>query len=639
MLKTVFGLFQEGTRVRPTGFVYRAIAVIAVPLTLFDIWAALWGHLQPLTIAMVFAVPMYAVAFVTTTAGQHRARPSHLDWALSLASLAVGGCLLSRLGAFNQWIGGLSVFTGTDIVAGTIFIALTLELLRRCVGPALLLVVVALGLYALFGSGLTGILGHPEFTLAQIVEGLVVSQNTVGIFGLPMEITATYAFLFVVMGKFFQTIGGGQFFFNMSAAIAGARCGGVAKVAMLSSALFGTISGSPTADVMTTGSITIPTMKRLGYPPRLAGAVEAVASTGGSLLPPVMGAVAFLMAELTATPYSEIIVSAVTVGLLYYASLYVQVHLRAEQLDLAPMDKNEIIPFVRVFATGWFYLVPFALLVGLLLSGFSADFAAAITAIVVVFIGVLPWTSGTINFRTLVDGCVGAVVAVAPLIAAVAAAGIVVGLLEGTGLTGKLASAIFAITGKNLFPVLVASMVITIVLGMGMPVVAAYMLVAVLVAPVLLELGVGILQAHFFLVYYAVLSFITPPIAIACYAAAAIAEESPMKIGWESMRIGLVTFVVPFIFVYDPAVLMIGSVTHIAVNVVLAFLAVVLIAFGVVGWWRGALGPLYRVCFLATGGMLLVPDPLVKSSGAVIASALIGVRLLGLVRGRAKEKG
>ena len=636
MLKTFFSVFQEGVRVRPSGFLYGTIAVIAVPLTLFDIWAALLGRLQPLTIAMAFAVPMYAVAFVTTTAGQHRDTPSRFDWALALVSLTVGGYMLSRLDAFEQWIGGLSVFDATDIAAGAVFLGLTLELLRRCVGPALFLVVIVLCLYALFGHGLEGMLGHPGFTPAQIVEGLVVSQNTVGIFGLPMEITATYAFLFVVMGKFFQTIGGGQFFFDMSAAIAGRRTGGVAKVAMLSSALFGTISGSPTADVMTTGSITIPTMKRLGYPPRLAGAVEAVASTGGSLLPPVMGAVAFLMAELTAIPYSEIIVSAVTVGLLYYASLYVQVHLRAEQLDLAPLEESAIRPLERVLRTGWFYLVPFALLVWLLLSGFSADFAAAITALVVVGMGILPWTSGAVNFRTLADGCVGTVVAIAPLIAAVAAAGIVVGLLEQTGLTGKLSSAIFAVTGKNLFPVLVASMVITIVLGMGMPVVAAYMLVAVLVAPLLLELGVGILQAHFFLVYYAVLSFITPPIAIACYAAAAIAEESPMKIGWESMRIGLVTFVVPFIFVYDPAILMIGSVTHVIVSVILAFCAVGLFAFGIVGWWRGRLGPLYRVFFLAAGVMILVPEPLVKSSGVAIAVALVGVRLLGLFLSRAK---
>jgi len=634
VLKTFFSVFKEGVRVRPSDFLYRAIAVIAVPLTLFDIWAALLGRLHPLSIAMTFAVPMYAVAFVTTTAGQHRDTPSRLDYALALASLAVGGYLLSRLDAFEQWIGGLTVFSATDIAAGTVFVCMTLELLRRCVGPALFLLVIALGIYALFGHGIDGMLDHPKFSIAEIIEGMVISQNTVGIFGLPMEITATYAFLFVLMGKFFQTIGGGQFFFDISAAIAGRRCGGVAKVAMLSSAMFGTISGSPTADVMTTGSITIPTMKRLGYPPRLAGAVEAVASTGGSLLPPVMGAVAFFMAELTGITYGEIIVSAVTVGLLYYASLYVQVHLRAEQLDLAPLEESEIRPLAQVLRTGWFYLAPFVLLVWLLLSGYSADYVAAITVLAVVGMGVLPWTSGATNFRTLVDGCVTAVVAIAPLIAAVAAAGIVVGLLEQTGLTGKLSSAIFAVTGKNLFPVLVASMVITIVLGMGMPVVAAYMLVAVLVAPLLLELGVSMLQAHFFLVYYAVLSFITPPIAIACYAAAAIAEESPMKIGWESMRIGLVTFVVPFIFVYDPAILMIGSVIHVTVSVVLAFCAVGIFAFGVVGWWRGPLGPLYRVSFLAAGLMLLVPETLIKSVGVALAGALMGVRLLGIYRSR-----
>jgi TRAP-type uncharacterized transport system fused permease subunit len=251
--------------------------------------------------------------------------------------------------------------------------------------------------------------------------------------------------------------------------------------------------------------------------------------------------------------------------------------------------------------------------------------------------GLLPWTTGSSTARSLVNACVTAVTAIAPLIAAVAAAGMVVGLLELTGLTGKLSSAIFEITGRNLFPVLLASMVITIVLGMGMPVVAAYMLVAVVVAPLLLELGVGILQAHFFLVYYGVLSFITPPIAIACYAAAAIAEESPMKIGWESMRIGLVAFIVPFIFVYDPAILMIGPVVHVIISCVLAFLAVTLIAFAVVGWWRGPLGVAYRVGFLAAGLMLLVPDERFKIAAIVLAAGLVVLRLIPILKKRLAE--
>ncbi len=628
-LRRIFESLQEGHRLAPEPWLYWCIAALAVPLTLFGFWMGLWGNVGSLTLGVIFSVVLYSIAFMTVSIGKTVRRRMIVDYLATAASLIAGAYLLWRSFAFDSWVMGIDRFTTADFVFGGIYVVLTLDLLRRCLGLGFTIFVYALLAYMFLGRYLDGTLAHPSMPLSTFVERVIVSQNTVGIFGQAMEIVATYAFLFVLMGKFFQVIGGGQFFFDVAAVMAGRRTGGVAKVATVSSALFGSVSGSPTADVMTTGSISIPMMKKMGYPPRFAASVEAVASTGGSLLPPVMGAVAFLMAELTATSYAEVAQAAVISALLYYLAVYVYAHFKSEQLGLLGMPASQIPLLRQVIRNGWFYVLPLIVLIYYLTEGYGADYTAALTVLAVIAVSWWPQARQRIGARAFIDGCVDTCIVLAPLVAAVAAAGIVVAVLTFTGVTGKAATVIFAITGKQLFLVLVAAMIISVLLGMGMPVVATYALSAVVVAPVMIELGVPILQAHFFLVYYAVLSFITPPIAISCYAAATIADESPMAVGWESMRIGLILFVLPFAFVYDPALLMIGPWHLIVLSTLMAAIGVVYFGAAQVGWWRGPLPTWRRIVLLACGLVILIPtSQAISFVGIAVGIAVMADRLL-----------
>lgn len=634
----VFTALQEGQRLNPEPWLYWCIAAFAVPLTLFGFWIALWGNIGSLTLGIIFSVALYAIAFMTVSIGKTVSRRTVLDYIATAASLIAGAYLLWRSFAFDTWVMGIDSFTTADAIAGGVYVVLTLDLLRRCLGLGFTLFVYALLAYMFLGQFLDGTLAHPSMPLTTFIERVIVSQNTVGIFGQAMEIVASYAFLFVLMGRFFQVVGGGQFFFDIAAVMAGRRNGGVAKVAIVSSGLFGSVSGSPTADVMTTGSISIPMMKKMGYPPRFAASVEAVASTGGSLLPPVMGAVAFLMAELTATSYADVAQAALISALLYYLAVYAYAHFRSEQLGLLGMPASEI-PHIRaVIRSGWFYVLPLVVLCYFLLEGYGADYTAALAVLAVIVVSWWPQAKTRITPREFIAGCVETCVILAPLVAAVAAAGIVVAVLTFTGVTGKAATVIFAITGKNLFLVLVSAMIISVLLGMGMPVVATYALSAVVVAPVMIELGVPILQAHFFLVYYAVLSFITPPIAISCYAAATLAEESPMAVGWESMLVGLIIFMLPFSFIYAPALLLIGTWDEIVLATIITAIGVVYASAALVGWWRGPLPAWRRAILMACGLALIIPwSELLAVCAIVVGLAVMADRLF--IKGRLLRHG
>ena len=639
-LSRVWEALQEGHRIEPEPWLLWCIAAIAVPLTLFGFWIALWGNVGSLTLGVIFSVALYAIAFMTVSIGKTVTRRTPLDYLATAACLISGGYLLWRSFAFESWVMGIDRFTTLDAVMGGVYVVLTLDLLRRCLGLGFTIFTYALLAYQFLGQYVSGTLAHPSMSLATFIERVIVSQNTVGIFGQAMEIVASYAFLFVLMGKFFQVIGGGQFFFDIAAVMAGRHTGGVAKVAIVSSGLFGSVSGSPTADVMTTGSISIPMMKKMGYPGRFAASVEAVASTGGSLLPPVMGAVAFLMAELTATSYAEVAKAATISALLYYLAVYVYAHFRSEQLGLLGMPESEIPKPLAVIKGGWFYVIPFVVLVHFLMDGYGADFTAALTALAVIAVSWWPVAKQRIGWRQFVAGCVDTCIILAPLVAAVAAAGIVVAVLTFTGVTGKAATVIFAITGKNLFLVLVAAMVISVLLGMGMPVVATYALSAVVVAPVMIEIGVPVLPAHFFLVYYAVLSFITPPIAISCYAAAVIADESPMAVGWESMLVGLITFILPFSFIYDPSLLLIGPWHEIVIGTITTAIGVVFSSAALVGWWRGSLPIWRRAVLVACGLALLIPwSKILGFCAIVLGLAVMADRLLSKGRSARHRSG
>ncbi|MEL0082983.1 MAG: TRAP transporter fused permease subunit [Gammaproteobacteria bacterium] len=562
------------------------------------------GNLHPLALAVVFVAAAYPIAFLTISWRQRATAITAVDGGLALISLLAGGWLIMQTGRYAEWISGIDEFTRTDQLVALAYLLLTLELLRRCVGAGLSLVLYALLVYLFFGHLLSGTFSHRQFELVEVAEEMIISLNG-GLFGVPLQVAAGYAFLFILFGKFLEASGGGQFFFDLAAGVAGRRQGGVAKVAVVASGLFGTLSGSPAADVMTTGSVTIPMMKRLGYGGRFAAAVEAVASTGGSLLPPVMGAVVFLMVEFSAIPYAEIAFSAITVGLLYYFSVYLQVHWRSRKLGLTGMEEAAIPGIRQALLSGWHHLLPLGLLVILLISGFSPAVVAAGALLLLLSsscLGRAPITPSTIT-RVCVEACG----AMAPLVAAVTAAGLVIGCLNITGLAGKLATLIFAITGGSLLGSLLVAMVITLILGMGMPVVAAYALVATLIAPVLLELGLPALSAHLFLVYFSVLSAITPPVAIACFVASSIADENPMAVAWQALHLALVAFVIPYLFIYQPELLLQGQPAAIMVALVSTAIGIWVLSIALEGHGRRPLSNPQRLLLVMAGIALCAP--------------------------------
>ena len=620
-LRVLHDAYLIGRRVKPRGKLFGLVAAMAVPLTLFEIWVGFFGRIQPLTLGMVFVMPMYTISFLVVSRTPNHDRPDIFDYLLSAASLICSTYLLFNVDRYVEWIAGLHEFGLADRIVALAMLALSLELLRRCVGLGLSMVVYALLAYVFFGHHLGGMFTHRPIGLLEYSELMIISQAG-GIFGLPLQVAAGYAFLFILFGKIIEAIGGGKFFFDLAAAVAGRKVGGVAKVAVVSSGLFGTISGSPAADVMTTGAVTIPAMKRLGYPARFAGAVEAVASTGGSLLPPVMGAVAFLMAEFTGTQYLDIAAAAAFIALLYYFSVYYQVHLRSLKMGFSGLADDQIVGFRRAFLDGWQNIVPFAVLVYYLVQGYTAGYAAA-TGVAAAF--AISWIRpGTrIAARRFVKIAVETCCALAPLVSAVAAAGLVIGCLHVTGVPGKISAVIFSVTGGEKLIALIIAMATTLILGMGMPTVAAYALVAVLIAPALVKMGFPLFEVHLFLVYYAVLSAITPPIAVACYVASSIAEAGPMEIARQAVRLGLVAFLIPFMFVYHPALLLRADLPDIAIAMVSATLGVYFLAIGLEGWLRAALNWWQRALFLGAGFLTLYPGLATDAAGIVAGGALV----------------
>jgi TRAP transporter 4TM/12TM fusion protein len=440
--------------------------------------------------------------------------------------------------------------------------------------------------------------------------------------GLPARVAATYAFMFVMFGVVLYYAKGADFFFDLAAAISGGRPGGPAKVAVVSSGMFGMVSGSPTADVVTTGSVTIPAMKRLGYGGAVAGAVETSASTGGSLMPPVMGSAAFLMAEYTGIPYRDIAVAALLPALLYYVCVYSQVHFRAVRLKLAGLDPAEIPSLAGSLRKGAVFFVPLTVLTVALLYGYTATMVAIFGAIAVI---VVSWFRRDTRLGPveLWHALAETTFRMVPVAGATAAAGLVIAGITMTGLAAKFAHVVYAITDANQFLALAVGGALTLILGCGMPTPSAYILAAVLMGPLMNQLGIGVLAGQMFLLYFAVMSAITPPVAVAAYAAASIAEDNPMTIAMHAVKLSLAAFVVPFVFVFGPELLWQGPLWRTVVTFGTAAVALVLLAAAIEryanwsdAWWA-------RVLLAAGALCMITPNMMLTAIGALIAMATI----------------
>lgn len=619
--------FSVGRKRRLEGWAQAAVTVWGAAISGFVIFAAV-DFIDPWKLASTFLCAMLTLVFVTV-GGSVRSdpvRPAIQDWVMSATSLAAGIYFFldaERIVNRVQLMDDLSL---PDQVFGTALLVLTLEATRRTTGFGLTSVVLVFILYNFLGHNLTGILGHGYIDYNHFVDIMVFSLD--GVLGLPVRVAATYAFLFVLFGAVLHAAKGGNFFFDLAASINGRQTGGIAKIAVVSSGLYGMVSGSPTSDVVTTGSITIPMMKRVGYSGALAGAVEVSASTGGSLLPPVMGSAAFMMAEYTGIEYREIAISAILPAILYYVSVYAQVHFRSVKLGLRGLDEKDIPHIWTTLKSGALFLIPLAVLTVALLMGYTpATVALFGTVTLVVTAAATPRTR--VGLVALVKTAAETSLRMVPVTGACAAAGLVTAGLTMTGLVGKFAHIIYGITDQAIFPTFVIGAAFTIVLGLGMPVVSAYFLAALLLGNIFVDLGVPAMAAHMFLLYYAVLSAITPPVAVAAYAASSIAEDNPLVIAALAVKFSIAAFIVPFSFVYSTELLMFGSWYSILAAFGTAAVGLVMIAAAVEGHFRVPLPVLSRLLIGVGGVFLIVHDTTAVVVGAGLSVAgIVGAQLL-----------
>jgi TRAP transporter 4TM/12TM fusion protein len=528
----------------------------------FATWARAFTSRFHLDISIFIAIT-FPVAFLTTTAGPWRKRLAWTDVVLAALSLAVALYYIALNDKFLNWSRGFSQPTTWDIVAGLTLVALVVELCRRSTSWGLTSLLVALLAFTVLGRWMPGPLRHDNFSLTYFIEMMTIQEN--GIFGAPLEVAATYAFLFVLFGNFYNKAGGGQLFFDLASAVTGRMRGGAAKACVTASGLYGSVSGSPTADVATTGPLTIPIMVKQGVPPARAAAIESTSSSGGAMLPPVMGAVAFIMADITNIPYADIVAASWLPSILYYVAIYILVHQEAVRHNEPPMPEDQIVPLRRALGAGWRHLLPIGAMMWLLLDGYTPVYVAAGSTAAVI---VLSWfhRPSAIGPKRFVECCTETITQVVPLIGAVAAAGAVIGAIEISALAGKFTLVINFLSGGMLVPALLLSGLFLIILGMGMPTPAVYIMGAALLAPLLRQqFGLPEFQVHLFMLFYACLSAITPPVAVANFAAAAIAGVNPGSLGPYAVKLAIGGFVVPFFFLFNPGLTLVGSLADILI--------------------------------------------------------------------------
>jgi len=487
-----------------------------------------------------------------------------------------------------------------DIVVSSITILICLELSRRTIGKGLSVIAAVCLAYAFWGQYLPGIFHHEGFSFRRIV---VFMYNENGIFGSALEAGATFVLLFVVFGEFLNKFGCGEVFIDLATGIAGKYRGGPAKIAVLSSALFGTIAGSSIANVAATGTFTIPLMKRTGYRAEFAGAVEAAASTGGQIMPPIMGATAFVMAEIVGVPYSTVALAAMLPAILFFFSVLVMVHCEAVKSSLKGLPREALPSVKKLLKEKWAYLLPVVTVFSsLLIFNVSTARAALYGIMTAICVPVLA-RNRDVRFRHFFDALADGALSVMGILASCAVAGIVIGVLAMTGLGSKLGNFLIQVSGGNLFLILIAGMLLSIVLGMGLPSTPSYIVAVSVVGPALGMAKMPMLTAHLFIFYYAVLSVVTPPIALASYTAAGIARANVTKVGIEGVKLASAAFIVPFMFAYSPALMLQGTWGEIIAGVFSSVIGICILATSIQGYFFGSLNIVQRFVFFV-GAML-----------------------------------
>ncbi|MBS4029919.1 MAG: TRAP transporter permease [Clostridiales bacterium] len=593
------------------------VTITAVVMSLFHLYTAGYRPLTPWlqrNLHLMFALVLVFLLFPTKK-GKHWHR--FIDYILIGLSMVTTFYIVFNMNAIVDRAG---MWNSTDVRMGMILILIVLEATRRVTGNALPMVAITFLLYGSFGRYIPGVLGHRGYSLHRISSQLYLTLE--GLFGVPLGVSATYVFLFILFGAFLESSGIGHYFINLAYVLTGKSTGGPAKTAVIASGLMGSISGSAVANVVTTGAFTIPLMKRVGYKNHFAGAVEAVASSGGQIMPPIMGAAAFIIAEFLSIPYLQVASAAFIPAMLFFLSVGAGVHFEAKRLDLKGVSAEELPDIKKILKEGFHLFIPLIILLYLLIVvRYTPTKTAFWTVLATVAVSwVRKETRMDINkiLQALEMGARNSLT----VVTACACAGLVIGIVSLTGIGLRLSTIVIELSGGHLLPALILAMFGSIILGMGLPTTAAYIIMATLGAPALIKIGVVPLAAHLFVFYFAIVSAVTPPVALAAYCAAAIADANVNKTAVTAMKVGLAGFVVPFMFVYSPQLLLVGSASAV-------FLAVLTAVIGVVSLSAGTIGFINTKLALWERASLMIASLLLIKGG--FSSDIIGFTLLAAV--------
>lgn len=557
-----------------------------------------------------------------------RTKISWIDVAFAVISLSVAAYIWID---YEGFITRMGMPNTLDVIMGTALILLVLEASRRISGWPLVILSGLFLAYGLFGQNMPSIFMHRGYTWSKLVNHIFI--NTEGIYGTSVSVAASYIFLFILFGTVMNKSGMGQFFNDIALALAGHTKGGPAKVAVIASGFLGSINGSAVANVVTTGAFTIPLMKKTGYSAEFSGSVEASASVGGQLLPPVMGAAAFIMAEMLGMRYSLIVVSAAIPALLYYLGILVQVQLRANKNNLVGVPKSELPKVGDVMRTRGHLILPILFLLYMLLfSKTTVIFSAFCTILVTIGVSMLKKET-RMSVKDIFDAFDEATRSVVSVAIACAVVGIVIGVVSLTGFGLNMANAIIQLGSANLLATLVLTMVTCMILGMGLPSIPAYLITATMAAPALVQLGIPALAAHMFVFYFAMFANLTPPVALASFAAAGISGGDPMKTGFQSVKLALAGFIVPYMFVYNNALLLIETTPLIAIRVTItAIIGVFMIGVATEGYLLRKLHPALRILVFAGSLMLITENVIQDFIGLGILVLLVLIQKFSAVK-------
>lgn len=607
---------RESNTAHYTGWPKKIVAAIAITFSVFQLYTAIFGVLdaqlqRAIHLGFGLALAYLLYPFRRAWTRDHYFHP--IDIVFAVLGAATPAYLVIQ---YRELITRAGTVSPVDTVVGGLGILLVIEATRRVVGLPMVTVVLAFIAYAFLGPYMPGVLAHRGLTPEQLIGHLYFT--TEGIFGIPLGVSSTFIFLFILFGAYLESTGLGKFFIDLANAVAGWASGGPAKVAVLSSGLMGTVSGSSVANVVGTGSLTIPMMKKLGYNANFAGAVEAAASTGGQLMPPVMGAAAFLMAEFVGVPYIDVVKAAAIPALLYFTGVWLGVHFEAKRKKLKGIPRAELPNPLTLLKERGHLAIPLIVIVYLLVSGYT-PMRAALVAIFLSILCAMLRKSTRMKPIEIVYGLERGAKGVLGVLVACASAGIIIGVVTKTGVGLRLASGLIDLAGGMLLPAMFFTMITAIVLGMGVPTTANYVITSTIAAPALEQMGVPVLAAHMFVFYFGIIADVTPPVALAAYAGAGISGGNALKTGVHASKLAIAAFIIPYVFVLSPVLLMVDATPLALVSVTLsALLGMIAISSALCGFLADHCRPYERLLLIIAGLLMIKPGGITDLVGLVL---------------------